>query len=111
METPRAELRQRLSVCQYDNLILYQYFHQLFEELTKTIQGIESTVSGIRLGECLHFLTTQFNLSRHELFLIRPQEELDQVWRSIIRRLELISLFIYLFAVCAALYLFFYFEL
>jgi hypothetical protein len=48
-DTPRAELRQRMSVCNYDNLIVYQYFHQLLEDVTRYIQTIEASLAQIRL--------------------------------------------------------------
>ena len=49
VETPRTELRKRLSVAQYDNMVVYQYFHQLLEDLTQSIHAIEESLNGITL--------------------------------------------------------------
>ncbi len=45
---------------------------------------------------------------RHELLSLLPQDDLDNQWLTIIRRLELISLALYLLIVFIILMLFFF---
>ncbi|TKR86385.1 hypothetical protein L596_010987 [Steinernema carpocapsae] len=92
--SPRQNLRKRLSIAQYDNMIVYQYFNQLLEDLTGSIVKIEKSVNGIR----------------QELVSLIPQDDLNSKWQTVIRRLEIISLIFYVSLVFITMFLFFYHD-
>uniref|UniRef100_A0A0M3IHW2 DRBM domain-containing protein n=1 Tax=Ascaris lumbricoides TaxID=6252 RepID=A0A0M3IHW2_ASCLU len=92
--SPRQNLRKRLSMAQYDNMLLYQYFNQLLEELMTSISKIEKAVHGIR----------------EEIVSLLPQDDLYSKWQTVIRRLEIISLVFYISLVCITVFLFFYHD-
>ncbi len=45
---PRSELKRKLSVSHYDNLVLFNYFHSVLDEVSTTIGSIEASLNGIR---------------------------------------------------------------
>ncbi|KAK0411126.1 hypothetical protein QR680_005497 [Steinernema hermaphroditum] len=92
--SPRQNLRKRLSIAQYDNMIVYQYFNQLLEDLSGSIVKIEKSVHGIR----------------QELVSLIPQDDLNSKWQTVIRRLEIISLIFYVSLVLLTGFLFFYHD-
>uniref|UniRef100_A0A1I8AAS0 Neur_chan_LBD domain-containing protein n=1 Tax=Steinernema glaseri TaxID=37863 RepID=A0A1I8AAS0_9BILA len=94
LPSPRQNLRKRLSIAQYDNMIVYQYFNQLLEDLTGSIVKIEKSVHGIR----------------QELVSLIPQDDLNSKWQTVIRRLEIISLIFYVSLIFLTMFLFFYHD-
>ncbi|WKY10902.1 hypothetical protein Q1695_002896 [Nippostrongylus brasiliensis] len=91
---PRQTLRRRLSVTQYDNMVLYQYFEQVLEDIITCVGKIENNVIGIR----------------HEMSTLKPSDDLNSKWQTVIRRLEIISLVFYVSVLFITMYLFFYHE-
>ncbi|VDM45740.1 unnamed protein product [Toxocara canis] len=92
--SPRQNLRKRLSIAQYDNMLIYQYFNQLLEDLMTSVSKIENAVHGIR----------------EEIVSLLPQDDLNSRWQTVIRRLEIISLIFYVSLVCITVFLFFYHD-
>ncbi|CAI4231637.1 unnamed protein product [Auanema sp. JU1783] len=90
----RHSLRRRISVTQYDNMVLYQYFEQVLEDLIGCVTHIEKSVSGIR----------------QEMLSLVPQDDLNSRWQTVIRRLEIISLVFYVSVLFITMYLFFYHD-
>ncbi|XGW02402.1 hypothetical protein V3C99_014439 [Haemonchus contortus] len=91
---PRQNLRRRLSVTQYDNMVLYQYFEQVLEDIISCAARIEKNVGGIR----------------QEVAKLKPLDDLNSKWQTVIRRLEIISLIFYVSVLFITMYLFFYHE-
>ncbi|VDO81985.1 unnamed protein product [Heligmosomoides polygyrus] len=91
---PRQNLRRRLSVTQYDNMVLYQYFEQVLEDIITCAMRIEKSVGGIR----------------QEMSTLKPHDDLNSKWQTVIRRLEIISLVFYVSVLFITMYLFFYHE-
>lgn len=46
--SPRQNIRRRLSLATYDNMLVYQYFNQLLEDTMDTVQKIEGGVQVIK---------------------------------------------------------------
>uniref|UniRef100_A0A7E4UVV3 Neur_chan_LBD domain-containing protein n=1 Tax=Panagrellus redivivus TaxID=6233 RepID=A0A7E4UVV3_PANRE len=90
-QSPRQTLRRRLSLAQYDNMLVYQYFNQLLEDAMTCIQRIDASVGGIR----------------HELANMKPDHSADKKWHAVIRRLELMSLAFYVSMMFITMFLFF----
>ncbi|CAJ0591570.1 unnamed protein product [Cylicocyclus nassatus] len=91
---PRENLRRRLSITQYDNMVLYQYFEQVLEDIISCVGRIEKSVLGIR----------------EEVVNLKPLNDLHSKWQTVIRRLEIISLVFYVSVLFITMYLFFYHE-
>ncbi|RCN50630.1 hypothetical protein ANCCAN_03243 [Ancylostoma caninum] len=91
---PRENLRRRLSLTQYDNMVLYQYFEQVLEDIVTCAGRIENSVAGIR----------------QEVINLKPLNDLHSKWQTVIRRLEIISLVFYVSVLFITMYLFFYHE-
>ncbi|KAI6189863.1 Neur-chan-memb domain-containing protein [Aphelenchoides bicaudatus] len=90
----RKQFRKRLSLAHYDNMLLYQYFGQQLEELTGAIVKIERSMSD--MGQDIKSMI--------------PDENQQNRWQTVIRRLELISLSFYLSMLCVTTFLFFYHD-
>uniref|UniRef100_A0A914W1P9 Neurotransmitter-gated ion-channel ligand-binding domain-containing protein n=1 Tax=Plectus sambesii TaxID=2011161 RepID=A0A914W1P9_9BILA len=90
--TPRQNLRKRLSLAHYDNMIMYQYFNQVLEDLLTSIIKIEQSLYGIR----------------HELLSLLPRDDLNFKWNKVINRLEYLSLFFYCSLIFMTVMLFFF---
>uniref|UniRef100_A0A1I7XLC8 GPHR_N domain-containing protein n=1 Tax=Heterorhabditis bacteriophora TaxID=37862 RepID=A0A1I7XLC8_HETBA len=116
----RDSLRRRLSITQYDNMVLYQYFEQVLEDMIGYITRIEKSVTSIR---CLTNLNAtiigliRIKISRkkasnfrQELVSQRPYSDMNTKWQTVIRRLEIISLVFYVSVLFVTMYLFFYHE-
>ncbi|KAE9416630.1 hypothetical protein Angca_009711 [Angiostrongylus cantonensis] len=91
---PRINLRRRLSLAQYDNMVLYQYFEQVLEDIITCAVRIEKAVCGIR----------------QDVISLKPYDDLNSKWQTVIRRLEIISLVFYVSVLFITMYLFFYHE-
>ncbi|GMR59583.1 hypothetical protein PMAYCL1PPCAC_29778, partial [Pristionchus mayeri] len=92
--SPRQALRRRMSVSQYDNLLIYQYFDQAIEDLIQYIDKIERCVEIIR----------------KDLRALVPQDDLNSRWQTVIRRLEVMSLVFYVAVLFVTMFLFFYHD-
>ncbi|VDK50881.1 unnamed protein product [Anisakis simplex] len=92
--SPRQNIRKRLSIAHYDNMLIYQYFTQILEDITKSVAKIECAVQGIR----------------EEIVSLLPQDDLYSKWQTVIRRLELISLMFYISLVGITAFMFFYHD-
>ncbi|CAD5231436.1 unnamed protein product [Bursaphelenchus xylophilus] len=90
----RRQLRKRLSLAHYDNMLLYQYFGQQIEDLSALIQRIERSVKDIK-GDMVALL---------------PQDDINSKWQTVIRRLELLSLSFYMSLLFTTAFLFFYHD-
>ncbi|KAK6754846.1 hypothetical protein RB195_013682 [Necator americanus] len=91
---PRENLRRRLSLTQYDNMVLYQYFEQVLEDIINCTGRIEKVVTGMR----------------QDVVNLKPLDDLNSKWQTVIRRLEIISLVFYVSVLFITMYLFFYHE-
>ncbi|CAJ0582068.1 unnamed protein product, partial [Mesorhabditis spiculigera] len=92
--TPRREIRRRLSIGQYDNMVVYQYFDQVLEDIIHSISGIEKNVANIRT----------------EVVASLPKDDSSSQWQRAIRRLEIMSLLSYLSVLFITMLLFFYHD-
>ncbi|CAD6189683.1 unnamed protein product [Caenorhabditis auriculariae] len=91
---PREALRRRLSMSQYDNMVLYQYYEQALEDIANCMTTIEKSVDGIR----------------NDMVALMPQDNANAKWPTVIRRLEVISLIFYVSVLFVTMYLFFYHD-
>ncbi|CAJ0925391.1 unnamed protein product, partial [Mesorhabditis belari] len=90
----RHEIRRRLSIGQYDNMIVYQYFEQTLEDLIQSIGEIGKSVANIR----------------NEMNIALPKDDATSQWQLAIRRLEILSLLCYLAVLFITMLLFFYHD-
>ncbi|PAV58878.1 hypothetical protein WR25_08874 [Diploscapter pachys] len=90
--SPRDVLRRRLSLTQYDNMIIYQYFEQVLEDIIHGVGKCERIIQGIR-----------------EDIAHRNHDD-DKVWQVVIRRMEILSLIFYVGVLFVTIYLFFYHD-
>ncbi|KAI1723273.1 neurotransmitter-gated ion-channel ligand binding domain-containing protein [Ditylenchus destructor] len=100
--------RRRLSLVHYDNMLIYECFHQLVEELVGCAERIERTIHSIR-----HDLSSsqRNDYSQHPLARSPSLETEDETkWQRAIRRMELISLAFYVTLLFTTMFLFFYHD-
>uniref|UniRef100_A0A915CVV1 Neurotransmitter-gated ion-channel ligand-binding domain-containing protein n=1 Tax=Ditylenchus dipsaci TaxID=166011 RepID=A0A915CVV1_9BILA len=106
--------RKRLSLAHFDNMAIYECFHQLIEEVTGSVGRIEKTVHGIRheLNGSSLYHQQLLNGYHDPNQMEAPDEENDEDsrWQKAIRRLELLSLAFYVTLLFTTMFLFFYHD-
>uniref|UniRef100_A0A1I7UEW0 Neurotransmitter-gated ion-channel transmembrane region n=1 Tax=Caenorhabditis tropicalis TaxID=1561998 RepID=A0A1I7UEW0_9PELO len=90
----RDAIRRRLSMSQYDNMLIYQYYEQALEDIASGVGRMDRTIAEIR----------------SEMMTLIPQEDINTKWQAVIRRLELLSLVFYVSVLFTTMYLFFYHD-
>ncbi|KAF1753042.1 hypothetical protein GCK72_019598 [Caenorhabditis remanei] len=90
----RESIRRRLSMSQYDNMLIYQYYEQALEDIANGVTRMDRTIAEIR----------------SEMMTLIPQEDINTKWQAVIRRLELLSLVFYVSVLFTTMYLFFYHD-
>uniref|UniRef100_A0A8R1HUY6 Neurotransmitter-gated ion-channel ligand-binding domain-containing protein n=1 Tax=Caenorhabditis japonica TaxID=281687 RepID=A0A8R1HUY6_CAEJA len=90
----RESIRRRLSMSQYDNMLIYQYYEQALEDIANGVSRMDRTIAEIR----------------SEMMTLIPQEDINTKWQAVIRRLELLSLIFYVSVLFTTMYLFFYHD-
>uniref|UniRef100_A0A914HCW4 Neurotransmitter-gated ion-channel ligand-binding domain-containing protein n=1 Tax=Globodera rostochiensis TaxID=31243 RepID=A0A914HCW4_GLORO len=91
---PSPLLRKRHSLLYQENLLFYQCFQQLIEEITFGLGRMERTVQSIR----------------QDMASMVPQNDMESDWQKAIRRLELLSLVFYVSLLSTTMWLFFYHD-
>ncbi|CAI5450464.1 unnamed protein product [Caenorhabditis angaria] len=85
---PRESIRRRLSMSQYDNMLIYQYYEQALEDIANGVTRMHKSIDDIR----------------RDMSQLMPQEDISATWQTVIRRLEIISLVVYVTILFTTMY-------